>query len=283
MSDSNYETGMTVVYRTAPQWGPGKVIAVHGRTIIVRFEYGGTREFGSTDTSLEISRGGVFVSRSLGTESYESAVETYVAYFAKPDKIYSLAELEESPPPSRPGVYGWYFDKSPPYVRNNGCTRIKTGRWPFRTKWWLLYIGQADKLKDRIMRYHIGGGHYAEGTMSSFRLSLGCLLSDKYGLILHYPPESFGKKDRKLNKWLEEHARIAWVETENLDEVELDTIEKYTLPLNHKHNQHPLKYPLSKLRTEFKNIAKSQKPKKKYFRKAYKKFVKECKALRNKK
>jgi len=135
------------------------------------------------------------------------------------------------------------------------------------------------------MKYHIEGRHYAQGTMSSFRLSLGCLLSDKFGLKIYYPPESFGKKDEKLSKWLEKHARVAWIQTENLDAVELEAIEKYILPLNHKHNQHCLKIPLSNLRAEFKHIAKNsgQKPKKKYFRKAHKKFVKECKALRIKK
>jgi hypothetical protein len=110
-------------------------------------------------------------------------------------------------------------------------------------------------------------------------LSLGCLLSDKLGLGLFYPPESFGKKEKKLNKWLEEHARVAWVETKNLDAVELAAIEKYLLPLNHKHNQHPLKIPLSKLRSEFRKISKSDVQKKKYFKKAYKKFVKQCKQL----
>ena len=133
----------------------------------------------------------------------------------------------------------------------------KTGWWPFRTKWWLLYIGQAKNLRERIVDYHIRGGHYAEGTMSSFRLSLGCLLSKKYGLVLYYPPESFGNGGEKLNKWLAKHARIAWVETKDIDAVEKASIEKYTLPLNHKYNEHPLKEPLSKLRMEFKNIARS--------------------------
>jgi len=204
-------------------------------------------------------------------------------YFTNPGKIYSLNDLEESPPPRRSGVYGWYFDEPPPYVPKSGCTPVKTGWWPFRTKWWLLYVGKAKNLNDRIVTYHIKGRHYAEGTMSSFRLSLGCLLSDNLGLELSYPKESFGQKEEKLQNWLNQHARVTWIETNNLDVVELVAIEKYTLPLNYKHNQNPLKKPLSNLRAEFKKIAKSQNPEKKYFKKVYKTFVNECRSLEIKK
>jgi len=199
-------------------------------------------------------------------------------YFANPDKIYSLNDLEESPPPRSSGIYGWYFDEPPPHLQTHGCTPVKTGWWPFRTKWWLLYIGKAKNLCDRIVTYHIRGGHYAGGTMSSFRLSLGCLLSNKLGMILCYPPESFGKKEKNLNKWLEKHARVAWIETTDIDATEKKAIKNYILPLNYGHNDHPLVQPLSNLRKAFRNIAKNsdRKPKKKYFRKAYKKFVKEC-------
>ena len=272
MSDRNYKVGMIVKHKLAPDCGIGKIIEIDESTLIINFQNVGVRYLESSIAPLEIIR-------SNKSTIYNTPSKADVSYFANPKKIFSLKELQKFPPPCCLGVYGWYFDEPPPYVPTMDCTPIKPGWWPFRTKWWLLYIGQAKNLKERIVNYHIKGRHYAEGTMSSFRLSLGCLLSDKYGLILHYPPESFGKKDKKLNKWLEEHARIAWVETQLLDTVESEAIEKYILPLNHKHNQHRLKIPLSNLRAEFKHIARSQKPKKKYFGKAYKKFAKECKRL----
>ncbi|KKK90187.1 hypothetical protein LCGC14_2725580, partial [marine sediment metagenome] len=91
--------------------------------------------------------------------------------------------------------------------------------WPLRTRWWLLYIGKSVDLKERIVDYHIEGKYYAKVTMSSLRLSLGCLLSGELGLRLNDSPQSFGKKEKKLNKWLEKHARIAWIKTEKSNEV----------------------------------------------------------------
>jgi hypothetical protein len=213
---------------------------------------------------------------------YIEPIPQDVNYFAKPRKIYSVNDLLQSTPPSVPGVYGWYFDELPPYVPKVGCVAIKTGFLPFRTKWWLLYIGQAENLKDRIVNYHIKGGHYAERTMSSLRLSLGCLLSKKLGMILCYPQGTFGEKEKELDKWLKEHARVAWVETKDIDTTERIAIENYRPPLNSKHNdRHPLRKPLSGLKKAFKEIATNleQKPRKKDFKKAYKQFVKECKSL----
>lgn len=269
MSDNKYKVGMIITHPNKSEWGPGEIERVDGCIITIRnCKNGSTERFDSRFAHLKIIK---------------DKIEADVNYFAKPDEVFSLKDLQKNPTlcPSRPGVYGWYFDEPPPYVPKNGCTPVKTGFWPFRTTLWLLYIGQADKLKDRIMKYHIGGGHYAQGTMSSLRLSLGCLLSDRFGLKLYYPPESFGEKDKKLNKWLEEHARIAWIETQYLDAMELGAIEKYTLPLNYKHSRYPIAKPLSDLRTAFRNIAKNsnRNPKKKDFRKAYKTFVEECRSL----
>lgn len=275
MSGNEYRVGMIVTHPNMPEWGPGQVVTITDTSVHIFF-----RDDPENKTRM-FNR--ILPNGPIGWNSsnldYVEPIPHDINYFVEPKKIYSLNDLQQSPPPSSPGIYGWYFNKPPPYVPTKGCTLIKTGWWPFRTKWWLLYVGKADKLEDRIINYHIKGEHYAQGTMSSLRLSLGCLLSDKFGLELYYPPESFGKKDKKLQKWLEKHARVAWIPTENLAAMEPEAIEKYILPLNHKHNQHPLKIPLSKLRVEFKHIARSQKPRKKHFRKAYKQFVKECKGL----
>jgi len=226
-------------------------------------------------------------------ESDRTRIETHVSWFAEPEpnKIFSVSDMGKMGfPPHGPGVYGWYFDDPPPYVleAKKGCTAIKTGKWPSRKKWWLLYIGKAEHLNERIVKYHIKGEHYAKGTMSSLRLSLGCLLSKKLRLRLCWEKgtsgkkeESFEKKGKKLDDWFQKHARIAWVETTQRHQVEIEAIAKYVLPLNHKHNTHPLKKPLSRLRKKFRDIAKDpdRKPKRKYFRKAYREFVKEVRSL----
>lgn len=217
-------------------------------------------------------------SHSSNRGSDKARIQADVDYFAKPDKIFSLNDLQESPPPRLPGVYRWYFKEPPDYVPLKGCTYKRL----YFTKYWLLYVGRADDLRQRIVDYHIDGKHYAEGTMSTLRLSLGCLLSRELGLVLYYPPQSFGKKgDKKLNKWLRKHARVSWIETENNALLETQAIQKYVLPLNHSHKQHVLKKPLSNLRSDFSSIAKNsvRKPKRRYFKKAYKKFVKQCRAI----
>lgn len=211
---------------------------------------------------------------------YYSFASDSLAYFESPN-LLSIRRLEAEKPPAFSGIYGWYFDELPPYVSKIDCTSVKSGRWPFKSEWWLLYIGKAKNLEERIVNYHINGNHYAEGTMSSLRLSLGCLLSDKLGLTLNYPPESYGKKEKVFNKWLEKHARIAWIRSTIIDEMEKQAIIKYTLPLNYEYNHHPLVQPLSNLRKALRQIVQDQyhKPKKKYFKKAYKTFVSECKSL----
>jgi len=266
---------MFVRHELQSEWGLGKILAVKKHTLTINFNNGGVMQFDRTITPLRIIRGEAVFPKKNGLRKTVGIVY----YFARPHQSYSLKDFKKHPPPHCSGVYGWYFDELPPYVSQEGCSYIRTRWWPFRKKWWLLYNGQAKNLRDRIVNYHIKGRHYAEGTMSSFRMSLGCLLSDKFGLMLSYPPETFGKKEEKLNSWLEDHARVAWVETEYLDKVEQEAIRNFILPLNHGHNQHPLKEPLSDLRTEFREIAKSEKPKKKHFKKAYRTFTKECKEL----
>ncbi len=277
-----YKVGDYVSHPYKPEWGEGKIETVTDSSVHIFFSKEPeqkTQMFGRVGFRGEIA----WDSSDETGEKYSEQLneDEFAEYFKKPEKIYSLQELGKSPPPSVPGVYGWYFDKLPPYVPKKGCTVVKIG-WLFRRKWHLLYIGNAKNLKDRVFNYHIKGRYYPEGTMSSFRLSLGCLLSERLGLVLSYPPESFGKKTEQFDKWFEKHARAAWIKTGNIEAVESKAIANYTLPLNYEHNtRHPLADPLNVLRTEFKNIAKNsvRKPSKKDFKKAYNRFVKKCKAL----
>lgn len=267
LSGIEYKVGMVVRSSSVPEWGTGTIVKVVGTIITVDFQNAGQREMDSTIAPLEF----------VADNKARIQAEAYAVYFARPGKLFSVKHLRKKGlPPSSPGVYGWYFKDPPDYVPTKDCSHKRV----YFKKWSLLYIGQAKKLRKRIMDYHIDGKHYEEA-MSSFRLSLGCLLSKELGLLLHYPPESFGKKGKKLNKWLEKHARVAWMETENIDALESRAIHEYVLPLNHKYNQHPLKTPLSNLRSDFRSIAKNsvRKPKRRYFKKAYKKFVKQCRAI----
>ncbi len=296
MSENEYKVGMIIKSPEKPEFGPGKVIRINGNSIWIYFRNDNSkyaRQYSKnvarlnrykkkSDQFLNSLNEKNFVDTSIGL-LYEPSIIEKCKYFCLKPKLKSIDDLNIEHPPSQFGVYGWYFDEPPPYVPTNGCTSVKTGSWPFRTKWWLLYVGKAKSLSERIVTYHIGGGHYAKRTMSSLRLSLGCLLSKKLGILLYYPPESFGKKEKKLNNWLEKHALITWVRTAYIDEVETCAIQEYYLPLNYEHNNHPLVQPLSNLRKAFRKIVKSSDrkgKKKRKQKKAYKQFVNDCKRLK---
>ena len=267
-----YIRGMIVRHPNKPEWGPGEVVNVTDTTVHIFFR----------DDPDQITKTFPRI-LPLGPIEWDGSTDTKmeddIGYFANPDKLYSLKELKKNNlPPDSSGIYGWYFDRLPPFVPSVGCTVVK--KWWIFKRWTLLYIGKAKNLKERIIDYHIDGKHYPKGTMSTLRLSLGCLLSDKLGLILYYPRESFGKRDRNLNKWLTKHVRVAWIVSRNMRVLEEKAIWRYILPLNIKDNEHPFKYPLKQLRKSFKRTAKSGKKKTKKFRKAYKDFAKECRSIR---
>lgn len=280
-----------------PEWGPGEVENITDTTVHIffrndpekktrmfsRISQNGPIEWESYKEDIPKKRDDLNnIHEKPESEIHVEVTENCLNYLTHLENIYPVKTMEESSPPSSPGIYAWYFDEPPPYVPTSGCTFVKAGGWLFKTKWWLLYIGRAEDLNDRNVNYHIKGEHYAEGTISSLRLSLGCLLSKKLDLILYYPPESFGAYgDSKLNEWLKEHVRISWIEVKNIYVIEPEIIRNCTLPLNYKDNDHPLKKPLSNLRTAFRNISKNlgQKSNKKEFRRAYENFARECKSL----
>lgn len=158
--------------------------------------------------------------------------------FRHPSKLWTRTELMATPCPipSTPGIYGWYFDELPePGIPSIGT---KVGQW------WLLYIGIAparqgslSNLRKRL-RTHLSGS----ARKSTLRLSLGSLLSDQLGLSA--VPASgkvhFGQTEALLSSWLDEHARIAWVERARPWEVEAEVVHTLLVPMNRDHNQsHP--------------------------------------------
>jgi len=147
-------------------------------------------------------------------------------------RIYSWRELEDdaSLPPTRPGVYAWFFDEVPEVVPLTGCFEREGAH--------LLYAGisprrtsSTQNLRKRI-RYHFQEN--AEG--STLRLTLGCLLERKLGTVLRRVGSgyrmTFGPFEAALTHWMAGHARVSWVVTGDPKEVETRLISSLCLPLN---------------------------------------------------
>jgi len=218
-------------------------------------------------------------------------VEKDILYFAPPKKVMLPKDLMKSPPPSSSGIYGWYFDfgmkKVPPYVPTTHCTTCKTGRWwCFKRYWMLLYIGKASNLRERIVDEHLLGNPVRGKTISSFRQTVGCLLCKKLRINLWKYPDfprreyTFSNKgEQKLTNWMWENIGVAWVETENIDEMEIHAIASYVLPLNTARNKHWFIEPLKALKKDLRGCApfSGGKRPRGEVRRAYKKFKRLCK------
>jgi hypothetical protein len=284
--DITYEVGMIVKHSSAHELGLGEIIKVTESTITINFDKAGIKEFDSKITPLEILQDKKIKIQGSNNKDNDVTIGVDVSYFARPDpdRFYSLKDLQKFPPPTSPGVYGWYFEKLPPGVPKGGCAVIETGLWLFRTKWHLLYIGKASNLEERVLYEHFQGNYVRGKSISSLRLTLGCLLYKDLGICLqkhHFVNKdyTFGQKgDQKLSNWMAKHARVTWVKTKDYVEFEKKTIDVYRLPLNTEDNPEPFD-PLKDLKREFENIARSQKPRKGDFKKAYKEFV--LKSVRN--
>lgn len=159
-------------------------------------------------------------------------------------------------PPRRAGLYGWFFDTAPGGVPTARC--VKDGGWT------LLYVGIAPSappsngkaaskatLRSRL-RQHFSGT--AEG--STLRLTLGCLLAGDLDMTLHAVGPSgrltfLPEGERRLSRWMEEHARVRWLEDPAPWRLEEDLIGALDLPLNLDGNRnHPFHADLTRIRAE---------------------------------
>jgi hypothetical protein len=152
-------------------------------------------------------------------------------------KLYSWAELTANHlPPSKSGVYAWFFASPPCSVPVDGCIH--------RERRTLLYVGispesrnSGQNLRQRI-RYHFSGN--AEG--STLRRTLGCLLEEELGTILRRVGSgrrmTFGPNESKLTKWMAVNAAVSWIETDCPWEIEDHLLTKLNLPLNIEANSH---------------------------------------------
>ena len=156
-----------------------------------------------------------------------------------PPHLFTAAEVltKPSPVPKVSGVYAWYFDEIPPGVPTDDCHTIED--------WTLLYVGIAPKappangrppsktnLYQRV-RYHLMGN--AEG--STLRLTLGCLLGERLNVQLRRVGSGTtmtftNPGEQRLDAWMADHARVAWVETAEPWVLENALIGILSLPLN---------------------------------------------------
>lgn len=146
------------------------------------------------------------------------------------------ALAKDSAVPAVAGVYAWWFDEIPPGVPSAGCER--------RNDWVLLYVGISPKAPPRNgkppskqtllsrVRYHFGGN--AEG--STLRLTLGVLLSETLGIELRRvgsgKRHTFSVGEERLSQWMEDHARVTFVEYPEPWLLEEMLIEHLDVPLN---------------------------------------------------
>ena len=172
--------------------------------------------------------------------------------------LYTRAECtgRGSIVPKSPGAYAWYFDRIPQGVPTEGCHRIGN--------WILLYVGISPIAPPKNGKPPSGGNirkristHFsrdAEG--STLRRTLGILLAEESGFPLRRVGS--GKRitlthagEQALDRWLEQHARVCWVEHPQPWTLEERMFEKISLPLNLKGNDHhPFYQRLRQLRAD---------------------------------
>lgn len=173
-------------------------------------------------------------------------------WLRRPARLWSWPELRaERALPSRPGVYGWYFDALPPAVPQSDCHRLDD--------WVLAYVGIAPRPPTRDgrastqnlakrLRMHFAGGAFG----STLRFTLGCLLAEPLGLGYRRFGRSFGfgrEGEAALSAWMWDHARVTFTVHHAPWDEEAQRIGTLSLPLNLKGNEHhPFHSPLSELR-----------------------------------
>lgn len=138
--------------------------------------------------------------------------------------------------PRAAGVYGWFFQHTPPLVPTDGCI-VRHGRT-------LLYVGIAPKAPPqngkpasaRTLRHRIRNHLQGNAAGSTLRLTLGCLLADELGIALRRvgsgTRRTFAADEGKLSAWMNDNAFVCWIETPNPWTFEEQLIRSVCLPLN---------------------------------------------------
>ncbi len=116
--------------------------------------------------------------------------------------------------PESPGIYAWYFDNhfGDYFIhRSQSVITIELDSVHIRD-WFLLYIGIAGEKRGRTLRDRIYGDHLNQNSAgSTLRQSLAALLWQE--IDLNPAMQLNGENEKqKLNQWIFQHARIAWVD-----------------------------------------------------------------------
>lgn len=182
------------------------------------------------------------------------------AELLKPTKIWKASELlnDARPIPKVPGIYAWYFETTPSLAPLANC-HTHQGLT-------LLYIGIAKNSSEshrtlyKRLRNHLKGN----ASQSTFRMTLGCLLSKELGLQLKQGSNerlTFETGEDKLSEWLANHASVIWMQMPEPWMVEAELIQQLSLPLNLEHNStHPFYSELTTLRKTAKAAARARRP-----------------------
>ncbi|HVY60973.1 MAG TPA: hypothetical protein VHF22_04935 [Planctomycetota bacterium] len=170
-----------------------------------------------------------------------------------PDRLRTWPQLiARDEPPKRPGCYAWYFDGLPRDVPTSGCHRVGDRV--------LAYVGIAPHerregirpsratLRSRLAQHFRGNA-----CGSTLRLTLGLLLRDELGLELRRVGRgsrmTFGEGEGPLSRWIDRHARVAFLENAEPWRIEEALLRRVCLPLNLEGNErHPFHATLSELR-----------------------------------
>ena len=189
-------------------------------------------------------------------------IATIAEQICRPAELWSAGQIggADGAVLKVPGIYAWYFDRVPALVPTETCRRWKG--------LWLLYVGISpayppnpgaakgrQTLARRLKQHFLGNA-----SASTLRLSLGCLLASELGIGLRVSGKrmTFGADgERRLNSWMQAHARVACVTYERPWETELGLIDMLSPPLNLKDNlANPFQDQLRKVRRDARERAR---------------------------
>jgi len=174
-----------------------------------------------------------------------------------PSELYHKKELI----PESPGVYAWYFDNHfGTYFTAPTAEAIKIALSSAPTQdWFLLYIGIAGKKRERTLRDRIYRDHLNQNSKgSTLRQSLASLLWQEINLnpVMQLNGEN---EKQKLNRWIFQHARVAWIENGNprkVEKVMISEFGKYLLLNLQDNKSNPYRKELQRLRKSWKKSGK---------------------------
>ena len=202
------------------------------------------------------------ISSGSSSTAQEPLIERAVDALLHSERLYSATDLlsRPNPIPASPGVYAWYFDEVPAGVPIDEChqalgyTLLYVGIAPKETK------GQAVKPSVRTLRHRMRDHFRGNAEGSTLRLTLGCLLSEPLNISLR----RVGSGKRRtftnpgeivLDRWMAQHARVAWAAVEEPWLVEKRLLSTISLPLNLQGNDHPFVSTLKGIRKAAKDVA----------------------------